>query len=139
MDNILKILLGVLGVAGLLAMLTPSGVSVAPPVPETIVEVATPVNEVPQLPPSDEAVFEDAGDEIIKFGEPTIDGNPIGDENAPQQQNGDNPNQSVQDGDGNKILNYQQILDTAAQGQYGLQAYQPAPTIVEPVDSGIAN
>ena len=43
MDNILKVLLGVLGLAGLLALLTPSNITVAPEVaPEPVVEAPPP-------------------------------------------------------------------------------------------------
>lgn len=137
MDNILKLLLGVLGVAGLLAMLTPSKESVAPPVPEPSAEIASPVNEAA---PPDEALFEKPGDEIIKFGEPMIDVSPIGEKYAPPQRNVANSNQSVASGNGSQILNSQQILDHAARGHYGLQPYQPTPTIVEPVqERGIVN
>lgn len=136
MDNILKLLLGVLGVAGLLAILTPSDVSVTPP---PIIEVASQVNEAPQTS-NDEAAFDEVDDELTKFGEPMIDANPIGDQAAPRRQNVSNSNQSVPGGNGNQILNYQQILDHAARGHYGLQPYQPPPTIIEPVqESGIVN
>ena len=133
MDNILKLLLGVLGVAGVLAMLTPSNESVAPPVPEPSVEVASPVNEAA---PPDEALFAEQDDAIKKFGEPMIDVTPIDDKFAPRQQNIDNSNNSVPGGNGNQILNYQQILDHAARGDYGLRPYQSTPTIVEPVAGG---
>ena len=137
MDNILKLLLGVLGVAGVLAMLTPSNESVVPPVPEPSVEVASPVNKAA---PPDKALFAEPDDAITKFGEPMIDVTPIDGKFAPRQQNIDNSNNSVPAGNGNQILNYQQILDHAARGDYGLRPYQSTPTIVEPVEeSGIVN
>ncbi len=131
MDNTLKLLLGVLGVAGVLAMLTPSNESVAPPVPEPIVEVASPENEAAS---PDEPLFAEPDDAITKFGEPMIDVTPIDDKFAPRQQNIDNSNNPVPAGDGNQILNYQQILDHAARGDYGLRPYQSTLTIVEPVE-----
>ncbi len=141
MDNILKVLVGVLGLAGLLAMLTPSNITVAPAVPEPVVEVAQPVNEVADVPLGGvlpEEPYEETDDEIVKFGEPMIDGNPIGDDEAPQQQNPDNPGQSPSTGNGNGAIDYKQILDNAAQGAYGgVQTYQPAMTTVTPVNEGI--
>ena len=133
MDNILKILLSVLGVAGLLAMLTPSSTSVAPPDPEQIVQVASPADEVAEIAP-DEAIVEEADEEIVRFGEPMIDGNPVGDDETPQQQNVDNPNQLASVDNGPQAVNYQQVLDNAAQGRYGVQALQPAPPISDPIE-----
>lgn len=130
MDNILKVLLGVLGIAGLLALLTPSNMTVAPAVPEPVAAVAPVENVVADANP-DEAFVEEADDEIVKFGEPMIDGQPIADDEAPQQQNADDPNQvsSEANGNGNGKIDYQQILDNAARGGYGgVQPYQPAIT-----------
>lgn len=135
MDNILKVLLGVLGVAGLLALLTPSNVSVAPPVSESIVEEASAVDEVPEALP-DEAMVEETDDEIVKFGEPMIDGNPVSDDDGPQQQNVDNPDQPAPTANGTQTVDYQQVLDNAAQSRFGVQTYQPAPAIAEPVNDG---
>lgn len=97
MDNILKLLLGVLGVSGMIAMVT-SNLSFEPtagtnsnaveppiimqPVEETIDdEEALPEDELEESPEED-------GDDIFAVGEPMIDGNPYG-SNA-QQQSPDN-------------------------------------------------
>ncbi|MEP7348918.1 MAG: hypothetical protein ABI668_03075 [Sphingorhabdus sp.] len=85
MDNILKLLLGVLGVAGLLAMLTPEAPTpnsppAAVPAPDSAV---TAVQET--VPNPDEPVVEESEDEAFQFGQPTIDGKPIidGESGAP--------------------------------------------------------
>ena len=78
---------------------------------------------------------DETDEELVKFGEPMMDGNPIGDDEAPQQQqtqNADNPDQPSPADNGNGAIDYKQILDNAAQGEYGgIQPYQPAmPTVV---------
>lgn len=124
MDNILKVLLGVLGIAGLLALLTPTTMTVTPNVPKRFVEVAQPVSELTEGS-LDEAFVQEADYELVKFGDPMIDGKPIGDEEAPQQQVIDNADQSqLTDNSGIKI-DYQQILDNAAQGRYGMPPFEP--------------
>jgi hypothetical protein len=102
MDNILKLLLGVLGVSGMIAMVT-SNLSFEPqqqqqsqinaddppivmqPVDESVDESEEPLPEDEVA----EAVEED-GDDIFAIGEPSIDGNPYGTNNQQQPQN-DNP------------------------------------------------
>lgn len=90
MDNILKLLLGVLGVAGLIAMVTSSLPFEAP----VAVDAAPPpvIAAGPPLPDEstgeenfDEPSPEEDGEDIFAMGEPMIDGNPYGttsDQNA---------------------------------------------------------
>jgi hypothetical protein len=100
MDNILKLLLGVLGVAGMIAMVT-SNLSFEPqpapaPVAETVVMQPVPESEDGQE--GEEAIAEEGmedspeedGEDIFAIGEPMIDGNPYGANTQPQPQN-DNP------------------------------------------------
>lgn len=137
MDNILKLLLGVLGIAGLLAMLTPSQVS-TPAVVEAAPanEVAAPVPETTDAV-AEEAFPEEADDEFVKFGEPMIDGNPIIDDEAPQQQAANDINQPSPTGNSNGPVDYRQILDAAAQGGYGVvQPNLPAMTTATPIVDG---
>lgn len=90
MDNILKLLLGVLAVSGLLAMLVPAESPVARPVasapppaappPPTVGEV-TDGEEADQVEDEiDDAEFDGnyADDEDFRIGEPSIDGQPFG-------------------------------------------------------------
>lgn len=82
MDNILKLLLGVLSVAGLIAMVTPTNMTVAPPPPIAAADpaVAAPTleNGNGDLPPEDPELIEnEAEDDPFSTGEPMIDGNPI--------------------------------------------------------------
>jgi hypothetical protein len=79
MDNILKLLLGVLSVAGLLAMLTPSSTPKPVVVAQAEPAPAKPVVEAADVNP-EEPVPDETEDEVIKFGEPMIDGKPIMDE-----------------------------------------------------------
>lgn len=112
MDNILKLLLGVLSISGMIALLVPSENPIAPPVESAPPQAAAPA-------PVAEEVFEDedgadveseGGDEELDgeesdeedfgIGEPSIDGQPFGGEfNVPS----DRPNAVV-----NTIDNTQQ-------------------------------
>lgn len=93
MDNILKLLLGVLGVSGMIAMVTsnltfePSAEPAAaqPPIISAPVLSENPEEPVDEELTEDEAVEED-GDDIFAVGEPMIDGNPYGTPSAPQPQ-----------------------------------------------------
>ncbi len=81
MDNIQKLILGVLGVAGMIAMLVPSGDPMAPPVASiatvapTIVEPAAETEFVAEEQSDEESELND--DDVFAMGEPAIDGNPI--------------------------------------------------------------
>lgn len=95
MDNILKMLLGVLGVAGLIAMAVPTNMAVTPeaappPAAAELIPPPAPAVSGEGLPPEQQAE-ESFGDEFM-IGEPTIDGNPIG--YADQQQSNDQPQQA---------------------------------------------
>jgi hypothetical protein len=90
MDNIQKLIVGVLGISGMLAMLTPSNV----PFAAESSAVPPPVT-APELPASG-AVDEQAVDELVEdesieggddfiIGEPAIDGNPIGVSSQPNE------------------------------------------------------
>ncbi|MFN0045289.1 MAG: hypothetical protein ACKVOS_02335 [Sphingorhabdus sp.] len=95
MDNILKLLLGVLGVAGLITFVTssltfeepPVAVAQAAPAPTP----ATPVAENAALPNPDEVTDEGSpeedGEDILAIGVPVIDGNPYGSSNQQSLQN----------------------------------------------------
>ena len=69
MDNILKLLLGVLSVAGLIAMVTPTNLTVAPPVPVAAdipaVEGPAQISD-PALLPEEETV-EEAEDDLTVY------------------------------------------------------------------------
>ena len=87
MDNILKLLIGVLSFAGLLAMLTPSQLTTAKLDPVPVSEPA-PVAPTESAPAPDEPVGEEPDEDVFQIGEPTIDGQPITDgESAPQDNN----------------------------------------------------
>lgn len=76
MDNILKLLLGVLGLAGLLAMLTPSQGPALPLADQTAPPVAEAVIPENATEPENTFVYE-SDEEVVKFGEPMMDGKPI--------------------------------------------------------------
>ncbi len=93
MDNILKLLLGVLALSGAIAFLVPSQSPVAPPV-----DTAKPVVPTPAPAPDEVLEGEDEGDiegddeegmdgeesdeDDFIMGEPSIDGQPFGGSNA---------------------------------------------------------
>jgi hypothetical protein len=93
MDNVLKLLLGVLGVSGMITMVT-SNLSFEPSAPPAAAQppaIAAPVltenneEEVEEEFIEGESPEED-GDDIFAVGEPMIDGNPYGTSNVPQPQ-----------------------------------------------------
>lgn len=84
MDNIQKLILGVLGIAGMLVMLVPSQVNVSPGRPSAVPAIGSPV--APPVPANsaaqgdqEEAVEESdfADEDVFLTGEPVIDGNPM--------------------------------------------------------------
>lgn len=82
MDNIQKLILGVLGISGMLAMLVPSGAGVAPPPPaDTAAIAAANPESIPTedgVVPEEEVTDESETDEdVFLVGEPAIDGNPL--------------------------------------------------------------
>lgn len=104
MDNIQKLLLGVLSIAGAIAMLVPADVDfaatpnnaspaegvVAPPPPASARDESDLENEDefdPEQPQDDE-------DDFV-IGEPSIDGNPVGTQPQENPQNGGAPNASA--------------------------------------------
>lgn len=116
MDNILKLLLGVLGVAALITFVTAnltfdSGpVTVAQTAPAA--PVASPVNEgntdISDEEAVDEGSPEEDGEDMLAVGEPVIDGNPYGSGMQPQQQNLQNEMQYPQEQAPNAPNNYAQ-------------------------------
>jgi hypothetical protein len=89
MDNILKLLLGVLGVAGLITFVTSSLTYDEPPVAVAqaapVANPTPPVNEnggePPLEEPTDDSSPEEDGEDILAIGVPVIDGNPYGSSN----------------------------------------------------------
>ena len=86
MDNSIKLLIGVIGLAGLIAFVVPSGAPAPGPVDPSVPEaVGSP--QILGLDPSLEAgrsVAPPAQVEYFKFGEPTIDGKPFGSVDEPK-------------------------------------------------------
>lgn len=104
MDNIQKLILGVLGVSGMLAMLVPSGATVRPKSDPMSVAVSLPVSEPVSEPvginedgsvDEDEVVEESEfnDEDVFLTGEPAIDGNPA---QGQQSSNSDTPQQPVE-------------------------------------------
>ena len=137
MDNILKLLLGVLGVAGLIAFAT-STLSVDAQVSETaapppVIEAGPPpvIEGIEEVGLEEESPEED-GEDVLAMGEPMIDGNPYGSngQQVPQY----NP-QAAYDPTQAGNFNYAQPVMPA----YGLQQINPAqppPGTYAPVDNG---
>jgi len=134
MDNILKLLLGVLSVAGLIAMLAPTNLSMSPPPEIAAAEpaIAAPQLENPneELPPEDAELIEnEAEDDPFSTGEPMIDGNPINqqEQQSPNAYNGGIPQPSVP------------AYDPASYGIPDMTAYAGAPVYNLPptIDPGV--
>lgn len=124
MDNILKLLLGVLGVAGLIAMVTPTNLVVSPPpeavAPPPAIASAIPENPDGEAPPEDPEVIEDE-DDPFSTGEPMIDGNPVNQPGQQDQNNyGETPQQAVP------------AFDPASYGLPNIAGYTPAPISTGP-------
>jgi hypothetical protein len=127
MDNILKLLLSVLGVAGLIAMVT-SNMPYDQQQPEAI---APPPLINPPLPTSenggdalpeeslDAESPEEDGEDVLSIGEPMIDGQPYGSSNQQAPQN-EGP------------MPVQQPADNFSYGQGTAQGYSSMPPIYVP-------
>lgn len=126
MDNIQKLILGVLAVSGMIAMLVPSGASVRPKAESVAVAVAVPVSEPVVMAddgsaeeePTEESEFVD--EDIFMTGEPAINGNPMQGQSNP---NPDMPVQPVQQYIP-PAIDYGQPVTAAAVTEYP----QPMPT-----------
>jgi hypothetical protein len=86
MDNIQKLVIGVLGIAGMLAMLVPSADSVglsAEAPPPSVVEIPPPAQTADQAQQTQQAESEEVAeselsdDDVFAIGEGAIDGNPV--------------------------------------------------------------
>ena len=132
MDNILKLLLGVLGVAALITFVTANltfdsePVAVAQTAPAA--PVVPPVNEgntdISAEETFDEGSPEEDGDDLLAVGEPVIDGNPYG-SNA--QQNMQNEVQIPQEQIPNAPYNYAQpAMPNYSVPQANMQPQNPA-------------
>lgn len=127
MDNILKLLLGVLGVAGLIAMVT-SNMPYDQQQPEVIAPPPL-LNPPPPIAENDgEALPEEGleaespeedGEDVLAMGEPMIDGQPYGSSNQQTPQN------EVQ-------MPVQQPSDNFSYGQGTAQGYSSMPPIYVP-------
>jgi hypothetical protein len=100
MDNIQKLVLGVLSIAGAIAMLTPTNVDFAAKARNASPAEGIPAPPPPVMMPVDEGEFTEEAieadedevtddEEDVTFGQPMTDGNPVG---APQNQQ--NPDQN---------------------------------------------
>lgn len=84
MDNIQKLILGVLGISGMIAMLVPSSASLAPPAAEAVAppaaaEIIEPAATEEEAIPEEEIAEESemTDEDVFMMGEPAIDGNPL--------------------------------------------------------------
>jgi hypothetical protein len=126
MDNIQKLVFGVLAIAGLLAMVTPSDLVVPPPAP--VIDMPPPMIEGPasegdsdEVLADDEAIEgEEVDDDPFSTGEPSIDGNPIGQPANNNQINPDNPQPNPVDQAQYGIPNY---------GGQAIASYNAAPPV----------
>jgi hypothetical protein len=114
MDNSLKLLIGVLSIAGVLAFLAPTSVTPTEAPVEAAPVAAVPVVETPANDqnvdggvPEEEAEDQGEEEEYFKFGEPTIDGQPFtgGDDSSTENDNSDVQDQSSQNQPAAEISN----------------------------------
>lgn len=103
MDNALKLLIGVLSIAGILAFLAPTSVTPPKPPVAATAAAAAPVVAAPGTNETadGEAVEEQTDnepeeEEFFKFGEPTIDGKPYtgGDDGPSDSDDSDSQNET---------------------------------------------
>lgn len=128
MDNILKLLLGVLGVAALITFVTssltydeqPVAVAQAAPVANPTPPANGNENQAPVEEVTDDSSPEEDGEDILAIGVPVIDGNPYGSSNQ----------QSLQ----SEVQIPQEQVPNADPyyGQAPPQAYNAAPYNVQP-------
>lgn len=103
MDNIQKLVFGVLAIAGLLAMVTPTDMPLAPPVvttdaPQPMIEGQPTDANAEEVLPEDEMIEgQEVDDDPFSMGEPSIDGNPIGQSANNNQGSPDNPQPNPMD------------------------------------------
>ena len=128
MDNIQKTLVGVIGVAGMIAFLTPSVDPLAPTQPDVNAQMAPPpANPVPPAQPAQSA--NEVRPEIeVRMGEPTIDGKPVMTiENDWQPNQNSESNQESAQATNNSPYNVPGLAQPAA--PYSTTPYTSVPTI----------
>ncbi len=101
LDNIQKSILTVLGISGMVAFLTPAGITPLQgddvSTSEVSVKSEPPVLVAPPPKADTELQFSDStsGNQMPAFGEPTMSGLPYGQEPATKSNNADDPDSSV--------------------------------------------
>jgi hypothetical protein len=127
MDNIQKLVFGVIGIAGLATFLA-SGLPSAPLPAQQAIVAPQPETLNPAPPPSDVAVegenpedtAEEDGEDVLAMGEPVIDGQPYG-TRAQSQANPEAPQ-----------MDYGQQMANPYYGQMPQQNYAPQPNYMPP-------
>ena len=128
MDNIQKTLFGVIGVAGMIAFLTPSVDPLAPTQPNANAQMAAPpANPAPPAQPAQSA--NEVRPEIeVRMGEPTIDGKPLmAIENDWQPNQNSESNQENAQAVNNSQYNVPGLVPPAA--PYGVTPYTNIPAL----------
>lgn len=142
MDNIQKLLLGVLSIAGAIAMLTPSDIDFASKTPNASPAEGIPVAPPPSiesqqdeealLPEESEEEPEEEDEEEFLVGEPLIDGNPVG--ASQNQQNPANSWAQQLQGQPNYGYNYGQgSTPNYGVGGNSFPSAPPSPDVTAPV------
>lgn len=132
MDNIQKTLLGVLGVAGFIAFVTPSGDPLAPANSAAETQMAaTPAQLNPPPQPAQSA--QEVRPEIeVRMGEPTIDGKPmmeLPNDAQPNPSSGNNQESSESTSTNNQQYN---IPGYTPPSPYVVTPYANSPVIPQP-------
>lgn len=128
MDNIQKTLFGVIGVAGMIAFLTPSVDPLAQTEQNANAQIAAPpTNPVPPAQPAQSA--NEVRPEIdVRMGEPTIDGKPVmAIENDWQPNQNSESNQENAQAPSNPSYNVPGLVPPSA--PYGVTPYTNMPSI----------
>lgn len=128
MDNIQKTLFGVIGVAGLIAFLTPSVDPLAPTTSNENAQMAAPPAN-PAPPPQPAQSADEVRPEIeVRMGEPTIDGKPVMTiENDWQPAQNSESNQENSEISSNSQYNIPGLVQPAP--SYGVTPYTNIPAV----------
>lgn len=140
MDNIAKLVLGMLAFVGLIILMIPQGNPLADKGTQTTETISAPEDIPDELPPNDPVVATAPNanvpvQDVSAFGQPMMDPTPPGQRQAQQQQQPGQPQQMANEGNG---VNPEMVAPYPANPSLGAPpAYGPQPAYqVGPIPTG---